>query len=774
MKNLNKPFLYITIPYILGLISGYYFNFGLFIFLIVIGGFILTVKFKKIKILLIIISCFTAGYMMITWEEIKYESKYSTVNWNNNNNVIVSGKIKENLESVEGSKIYLIPYTINSNNIKYGKIELDKNYLPYRLKTGDIIKGKFNLVSPQKKRNPGGFSYHAYLKKKGIYSIGYLIGNLKLINKKRGLLNWFIELKIKMLDVINKSFNNPYQGVVKALLLGERDNLPLNWEDNFTAAGVNHLLAISGLHIGFIMVIMVKLFSYINIIPEKLKLFFISLLLVIYIIISGFRPSVFRAGILSVLYLWAPVFNREADIYNILGITALINLIINPYTLFMVGFQLTYTVLIMILLWQEYIKQWFGSFLSVSIAAQLGSLPITAYYFNIVSPIGIITNIWAIPLVGLIVLFSFIGLIFGLIYLPFSYLIFFVVKSFLSLLKNGVFLTANISFGSFELASPPMYLLIVIYLFLLSYPYLQKKRAVPLNKERVSIKKGIVVSLLIICMLISNFFPVNSGLKVIFFDVGQGDSIFLRLPDDRCILIDGGGRIGKDTNSGEKIILPFFKKEGIRKIDLVIITHFDSDHALGILNIIEKRDVKKLVIPENYDKNQLAKDILSIAEKKNITVKKIKRGDDFETAGVLFQVLHPFEKSNSFSDNRNDNSIVLKIKYHSFTMLLTGDLEEKGENALILKDNKSKKNYLNCNILKLGHHGSNTSSSYKFLKRVSPREAIVSVGNNNYGHPAPEVVFRLNKLNIRYWKTLERGAVVINTDGEYYKIKTIK
>ncbi len=423
MKFKRRPLAWTALFFSLGITAAYYFS-GfpyLFLALLVFILLFIVVNFncnhfcKYFAVIMLIV--FLIGFGRTYWQGVKYKSRNSIAYWNGEDSSLVTGRIQEDLSTLEGDKVYLKPYNINSHRVKYGLIQLDRRYLPRQVSEGEIVSLRLGLEQPAVKKNPGGFSYYKYLKKRGIFSIGYYQGGLKKLGTRPRFLRQIIcSAKKKFLYLINQNINEPYSEIIKALVLGERENIPSEWEKNFTRAGANHLLAISGLHVGFIMLIFIGLMQITGL-PEGVGNLICSLLLAGYILISGARVSVIRAGLITILFMWAPFFNRKADLFNIAGMTVIIILLLNPLYLFTVGFQLTYLVLFMIILWAGLLKDYYiPGLLNVSLAAQLGSLPIIAYYFNLATPAGLITNIWAIPLAALVVLTAITGLLLGLIH----------------------------------------------------------------------------------------------------------------------------------------------------------------------------------------------------------------------------------------------------------------------------------------------------------------------------------------------------------------------
>ena len=712
-----RPMILVSIFLIAGIVLSYFGNLIL-VLITAIFIFLISCKFINQKILVIVFLFYFIGCSLIFFEEYKFNSSFSVSNWNGKENLEVTGVIVENLQNLRVNTIYFKPLLINNSKVKYGKIELDKRYLPVEVEAGEIYSGKFSLREPMGHMNPGDFSYKKFMRKKGIFSKGYFESEFSYRGRNNFKIKYLlVNMKKKMMFIIDNKIYAPYNNIVMALLLGERHNLPENWEEKFTLSGTNHLLAISGLHIGFILVILLQLTRILNLSNIKLKNSLISIILIFYIFITGFRASVFRAAILAIFYLWANFFNREADIFNIIAITAIINLLIKPYSLFEVGFQLSYIVLITIMLWLPYFKKILPEVLSVSISAQLGSFAITSYYFNLISPIGIVTNLWAIPLTGLIIIASIFSLILTVIFPLFTSFLNLFLKILFSLLYKGMEYTSEFSLGSFEMATPDLWLVIFFYFVLFFSSFLFKKRSIKILQRKNSLKRKVLIISIILILIINFAYKPAAKLEIVFFYIGQGDSILLNLPNGEKILVDGGGKAGMKSNYGKVVLEPYLKHKGIKKIDLAIITHFDTDHALGINYLLKENRVKSVLIPQLHADNYLSKNAYKLADEKNIKIHRVKRGDFIQKGKVHFSVIHPYLKNHYSNSSKNNNSIVIRLKYYNFTLLLTGDLEEEGELRLINSEDN-----LKSAIIKIGHHGSKGSSSLRFLKKVNENE----------------------------------------------------
>ena len=760
----NKNIVLAVVIFILGIISGYYFISYKFVLLIA-GTFLLLIitlrKTKKIYIY-VLIGIFLFGFFYMLHYQSNYYSVYSLNNYNGRV-VEVVGKIKLKLNSVEGNSVILKPYLIDNKRIKYGNIQLWESDLTNSIQHGDLVIARVKLNQPQKASNPGGFSYYKFLKKKKIYSVGnvfeiYKIQNYFLLSEP------IIKLKKSLLGSIDQKISTPVNEFIKALILGEKSNLNQNWETSFRRAGANHLLAISGLHIGFItffILLLLKPFALSN----RFINFILTAFLLVYVIMTGFRASVLRASLLVLIFRYFKQIDLKMDFFNMISIVLFIILLINPYKLFSIGLQLSFLVLLMIVSWSKILSRYLHPSLAVSFAAQLGSIPLTTYYFNTLSPAGIITNLWAIPLVSVIV------------FLTLTHFVFYFFTPFLSgftgqliywitiVLNNGIEIMSKLPSAEIKVTTPSFISVVLSYgiLFLIPYIITNKDK---MKKTKVKFLKIMNIFLIIVLVVTVVFRPVsNKLLEVYCLDVGQGDSIFLKIPGGQTILVD----TGSSTSSGSKAentVRPFLLNQGIKFIDYLIITHFDADHSAGAEYLINEGIVKNVIISKQYDGTQIyAQKTIALAKKNNIRIFWAENQDHIKFNNIKLEFMAPLK--NAVYENRNNNSIAFKLIYKDFEMLFTGDLELEAEKALL---KIIEKDTLKSDILKVAHHGSETSSIDSLIKEVTPKEAVISVGVNKYGHPNKNVLKRLVDKNIRIWRTDQNGAVMIKTDGYNYNI----
>ena len=295
------------------------------------------------------------------------------------------------------------------------------------------------------------------------------------------------------------------------------------------------------------------------------------------------------------------------------------------------------------------------------------------------------------------------------------------------------------------------------------------------NKQSHLLGNLFIILLLVISFLVwirvyeTHSIPENKGLTVTFLNVGQGDSILIQTPGKKNILIDGGTypRQWSTFDAGKMVVVPELKKRHIKKLDLVIATHPDLDHIGGLIAVLKKYPVGLFLDSGTIATTQTYEDLLKIIEKKKIKYKIAKPGKLEIDPEIELEVLSPIDPS--FINNPNENSSVIRLSYGKISFLLTGDIGNIAEACYVEKYG----NNLNSNILKLAHHGSNSSSSQHFLDHVQPEIAIISCGRNNpFGHPAKDILQRIENINIPIYRTDKSGAISINTDGETYTIET--
>lgn len=444
---------------------------------------------------------------------------------------------------------------------------------------------------------------------------------------------------------------------------------------------------------------------------------------------------------MSILGLMSFLFYRKSDVYNNLAFSSFIILNFNPYTIFDMGFLLSYGGTIGIILFSNklskkfpiknkilnYIKEMFF----VCISANIIIIPIIMYNFNTLSLTFFISNVLVSPIMGIVVILGFVQIFLSIININLAYLLSIFLNPMLEILIFIADFTAKLPLSKILIPTPNIIFIIIYYVIMLFC-------------NKINIKKTIIIlSIIIIIFNLLNLLPKD--LRIYFIDVGQGDSTLILTPKGNSILIDGGGSETGSFDVGEKILLPYLLDRGVTKIDYMMISHFDSDHVGGLFSILENLRVEHVLISKQGKESENYKHFLEISKRKKIKVIYAEAGDRINIEkNMFFEILFPTR--NLISENiLNNNSIVARLVYKNFKILFTGDIEEIAEKELIKL--YSKTNKLRADILKVAHHGSKSSTIASFLKLVNPRISLIGVGaTNTFGHPNIGVLERLEQI----------------------------
>jgi len=470
--------------------------------------------------------------------------------------------------------------------------------------------------------------------------------------------------------------------------------------------------------------------------------------------ITNFTASVIRACIMGIISILANLFYRKNDSITSLSLSLLIALIINPFSIYDTGFKLSYLATAGIILFYNNIAKIFTKILnnkiakmmSVCVCAQLMIIPINAYLFNNISLTFFISNFLATPIVGCIIILGFITIFVSFISFKLAKMLAIVLNLFLKVLNLIAKIVSNIPFGNILIVTPYINSIFLIYFLLIALNYFYNifNSKNSLRKfyikcfKKIKLKNLFLIIFTIIIFfnfIVPNFIPQN--LSIYFIDVGQGDSTLIVTPSNKKILIDGGD--GKND-----VLISYLLDRRIKNIDYIIISHFDNDHVGGLFTIMEELKVRNVIISKQKENSENFQKFSKIVNNKKINVLMVNTGDKLKIEKDLyFDFLWPDDETNIMENILNNNSIVCKFCYKEFSMLFTGDIEKEAEEQILDKH----LNKLNSTILKVAHHGSNTSSTEKFIEAVKPKIALIGVGeNNNFGHPNTDVLNRLENI----------------------------
>lgn len=658
-------------------------------------------------------------------------------------------------------------------SLRDSKNKVEKKY--NSLAVGNKVICKGNIFRARNERNPGEFDYEKYILEKGFASL-LIINNADNVEITGRSINAYDNFIFEIRKAIDKQIlrlhNKTTGGLLRGLLLGDRSMIDYEIESEFVNAGVVHVLSVSGLHVGFIILIFVVMFKRFNV-YSRFIFTFIGLL--IYAAITFFQPPVTRSAIMGLALLSAPLSGRSPSNANSLCLAALVILIFSPSDFFNPGFQLSFSaILAIIILYPPFSRYIYNMklksrvlkyillFCAVSLAAQIGTLPFTLVYFHKLSLIALIANMVVIPLSGFVVglgiftivigtVSSYLGLVYASANESLTYALYWLVDFF------GKLKISFIAINQFSLYDGIVFYLILGFIFS-SWKKLES------NLSKIFV---IVLALLSAALLlrIDNKELLPEGkLSVMAIDIGQGDSFLIKFPNGETALIDGGDANAYFDN-GERVVAPLLERFDIDKIDYGFISHVDADHYRGLIYLIRQNKFKTIYKPKadlTLDKDV---ELEKIIREQKIPIKYYGKGV-VKISNTRIYILNDTTSTYFESLGTNDKSGMLKIVYGKTSFLFTGDAGEKAEKYY----SQNYPEFLQSNVLKTGHHGSKTSTSQQFLNFVKPQFAIISSGIlNKFNHPSPEIIQRLSVNGVEIHRTDKSGAVILQSDGSTIK-----
>ncbi len=699
---------------------------------------------------------------------------------------------------VRGEKIYLDEGSFPVAGNILLTVKDRENHWRY----GDRVRFISKLYLPRPATNPGAFDYRRFLALQEIWVTSYVNEASEIVRMAEGEGNLFFHFvergREKIRIFLDGNAPPESRGIIKALVLGERGDIDRAVNEKFVISGVNHILSISGLHVALVAAFFFGATRLIlKLCPSlllRLNLNKTSALgaivpVIFYTFIAGLGVAAVRSTIMTLSFLLALLLDREKDLYDALFVAAFLILIVTPAALFDISFQLSFLSVLAILyliprfaeyffalkIWPEKIpgaeqSRWkkkaltyIGASLLTSAAAILGTGPLVVLYFNRISLVGFLSNLFLVPLMGLgNTLLSLLTSLFVFISHPLAQILMAVNVFLLNISLALVDLFSRFPVASKRVTTPTIPEVLLLYGVLIF--------AANIKRWRRSLHGLIGLVAVFAAVQVYSYYAYHhaSDLTVTFLDVGQADAAVVRFPGGKVMVIDGGGTPDGSFDPGERVVAPFLWKMKNRSVDYLVNSHPHPDHLQGLIFLLENFTVGQVWNNgEEAEDPDLAERFLTLAGERLQT--KGREVGAQEVGGVRVEFFHPSliqEKGQSLSSN--DASLVLRITFGEVSFLFPGDVESFAEGE-ILKTGVD----LRSTVLKVPHHGSKTSSTQDFLEAVRPRFAVFTVrGGARPRLPNPGVLERYEAMGVKVLRSDRDGAITFITDGRDLRVQT--
>jgi competence protein ComEC len=701
--------------------------------------------------------------------------------------VVIEGVIDSRPESAEnGWRITLQAEKLIRNDemlAVMGRVSLSIKEGGFDFLTGDRVRFASRIRKPMNYGLPGEFDVEKYMAFRNIFATAFVKNSDEIIyigDSGKFHMQRRIDLIARHLgEFIRINVPNSEGAILRALLLGDMGAVPKVLKDAYTMSGVNHILSISGFHVGIIAVFIFQIivlaakgseFLLLNLNMRRLSLVLTLPVLIFYLFLSGAAPATARSVIMIAVYILAMVFEREVDPIDSLMLAAVIILVSSPPALFDLSFQLSFVAIWGILVLTPMMFAPFGRvhgnivrrlllFFFASVAATAATITPVAYFFHRTTATGLICNFFIVPLLG------YGAVVIGFSALPFVFLSPYIAKLLLLAAAYLVNISNHIIMFLAKLPMLPLFNptpieLGISYIFLAVVTFIKS--------DKIRLNCCLALALTFAGLFLLQVSPDKGKLALTFFSVGQGESILVQFTDGKRMLIDGGGSPNETTwDIGEKLLAPALWKMGIDSLDYIVLTHPHPDHIRGLNYVAENFSVGEFWEGRSYPETKEYLELMEVIKRRKIQVRKINSASPpIEVGGVRVEPLAPladrFHTGGADYCGTNDESMVFRIKSGKFSVLFTGDIGNEIEGRLLGNPEQ-----LRCTLLKLPHHGSRHSSSMAFLKAASPKIAVVSAGYGNIFHlPSTETLDRLKSLGIRLYRTDIDGTIHVVCGGK--------
>lgn len=648
------------------------------------------------------------------------------------------------------------------------------------------ITGKVVLPTPQ--RNPGLFDYRLYLKTRGVQTMldAETVNLILVAGPINPIQHELAQLRLDFLVLLSRFLNTNSMALLAGMLFGDISFLEESLYEAFQKNGTAHILSVSGIHISLI-------YGYLELITGRRKGLIPNAvtvtMLLFYAALSGFSVSVVRSVFMILVYIASKLLHRRYDMTASTAFTAMVLLLYQPYYLFSIGFQLSYLAVFTLSVVIPWVNQRMrallvgrekGPFAFIlrafvpTVAIQLGMAPVTSYVFSYFSISGFFLNLPVIALSGVVIPIGL--LLFLLAQVSVTLFSFFTIPADL-ICRAIIWLNQTVydtGFAYVSVGSPSASFVALYYLFLF-YSCSELGH----HHYRIGDRKVMAV---VAAMLLLSSILVTGVLQrdirnadLIFLDVGQGDCLHIKTPEGKNMLIDSGGSVFYDV--GEKIILPYLLKNGVSKLDLAIVSHLHTDHYQGLVSLSKHMEIKQLIVYRGYEYS--LSQIVAETGLKPDQICFVEQGDRIRLGKEVYvDFLYPEsnEEEPSASSieqkDENENNLVVRLTYLNTSVMMTGDLTPSDEQK-ILTSYQDNQELLQTDILKVAHHGSRFSTTDAFLDEIDPDIAVIQVGKNNFGHPHPSIIEKLEQRDIMVYRNDQSGAIMVDCATPIPAVRTM-
>ncbi len=649
-----------------------------------------------------------------------------------------------------------------------------------KFRKGHIVKASGRFYLPGAPLNPGEPDMRRIMAHRRLDGTLYVetVDDIRILGyRKPNLLQNAAEsFRDAVVATCNSTLAPRHARILTGMLLG---SAPSHLRPALEATGTSHLFAASGLHVGYVALAVMTFIAPLRL-PTACRFTIAGFIIWVYAVACGLRASIVRAALMFSFAALPRSLGRKIAPKSALVMASLVMFALNPYSVFDVSAQLSFLAVLSITHLYPKVRTLFrplgyrlSKALAVSVSAQVGAAPMIAWYFGVFSPIGIIANVPCVILAGVAVLIGLSATFANLVFPPVAYALNAANSLVLLGLETTIGLFAKVPFGAFPVTRPPLWLVIACCLgVIIAGAPRRLRRAIYCRRNTIAL----LIPALCVGLVVYQI-AKRPAVEVVFLAVGQGDAIFLRSAGGKSFLVDGGGVPGGTRDPGKDTILPFLKRKGVNYIDAVVLTHPHYDHIRGLFAVIESCRVGLLIKPEipEHMVPDVDHDLVELAGERNVPIVELGQGGFIDVGdGVRIFVLNPGAGTSCqthagyASTELNAMSLIMRMEFLEFTLLLTGDAGEAQLSALL-----SAGEDLGASVLKVPHHGARDALSPAIIDSVRPQVSVISVGPNAFSHPAPATVTALETAGSMVFRTDLDGAVIVRSDGYRFSARSV-